>query len=168
MKNNTKKLVEAALFAALVFVGTFIVKIPTIGTGGYIHAGDAFVILSGIFLGPVYGGFAAAIGSMLSDLIGGYFIYVPATFIIKGIVAFFAGLIFTRCTAIKNTYVRVGAAALSDIVFVILGYFLYEAVLYGVPTAAAEILGNFIQSGGGLIIALILYPILNIVHKQIQ
>ena len=46
MKDKTlKKLVFAALFAALACVATMVIKIPT-PTGGYIHAGDAVVLLS--------------------------------------------------------------------------------------------------------------------------
>ena len=38
-----KKLVMAALFAALACVATMSIKIPTPGTSGYIHPGDAIV-----------------------------------------------------------------------------------------------------------------------------
>ena len=74
MNNNLKKLILAALFAALSCVATMSIRIPTPGTGGYIHPGDAIVILSGVILGPVWGFFAGGIGSALSDLIGGYFV----------------------------------------------------------------------------------------------
>ena len=87
MKFNTQKLVLTALFAALTCVATMIIRIPTPGTGGYIHPGDALVILSGIILGPLYGFLAAGLSSCLSDFLGGYFFYVPATFLIKGLVA---------------------------------------------------------------------------------
>ena len=43
-----KKLILTALFAALACIATMIMKIPTPGTGGYIHVGDAIVILSGV------------------------------------------------------------------------------------------------------------------------
>ena len=55
MKKNFKLLVISALFAALACVATLSIRIPTPGTNGYIHPGDAIVILSGVFLGPVYG-----------------------------------------------------------------------------------------------------------------
>ena len=44
------------------------IRIPTPGTGGYIHPGDAIVILSGVILGPAYGFLAAGIGSCMSVL----------------------------------------------------------------------------------------------------
>ena len=77
-----KKLIMAALFAALACVATMIIKVPTPGTEGYINLGDAIVILCGVILGPVWGFLAAGIGSCLADLIGGYFVYVPITFVI--------------------------------------------------------------------------------------
>ena len=67
---KTKKLIFAALFAALTCVATMIIKVPT-PTMGYIHPGDSIVLLSGFLLGPLYGGLAAGIGSMFSDLFGG-------------------------------------------------------------------------------------------------
>ena len=80
---STKKLVLSALFAALACVATMSIRIPTPGTGGYIHPGDAIVILCGVFLDPVSAFLAAGIGSCMADLLGGYFIYVPITFVIK-------------------------------------------------------------------------------------
>ena len=44
---NIKKLVTAALLAAMTCVATMIIKIPT-PTFGYIHPGDGFVLLCGV------------------------------------------------------------------------------------------------------------------------
>ena len=63
MKSGVKKIVMTALFAALACAATMAIRIPTPGTGGYIHPGDALVVLSGILLGPIYGGLAAGLGS---------------------------------------------------------------------------------------------------------
>ena len=84
---KTKSMVFAALFAALACVATMSLHIPTPGTGGYIHPGDAIVVLSGILLGPIYGGLAAGLGSALADLLAGYMVYVPITFIVKAVIA---------------------------------------------------------------------------------
>ena len=102
MKDNLKKHVITALFAALTFAATMAVRIPTPGTNGYIHPGDALVILSGVILGPSNGFLAAGIGSALADLLGGYFVYVPITFLIKGIVALSCGLIFPARTPLRR------------------------------------------------------------------
>ena len=83
--SKLKKIVLTALFAALSCVATMSIKLPTPGTGGYIHPGDAMVILSGVVLGPWWGLLAGGIGSAMADLLGGYFVYVPITFAIKEI-----------------------------------------------------------------------------------
>ena len=142
-----------ALFAALACVATMSIRIPTPGTGGYIHPGDAIVILAGIML-------AGGIGSALSDLIGGYFVYVPITLVIKGFVALVSGLIYQKmCRYGKNRYVAVILGGITDIVFVAGGYFICEFFLYG-SGAAASIPANIIQGVGGLIISAVLYPVL--------
>ena len=160
MNNNLKKLILAALFAALSCVATMSIRIPTPGTGGYIHPGDAIVILSGVILGPVWGFFAGGIGSALSDLIGGYFVYVPITFVIKGLVALVAGHLYQKIGKTqKSRYVAVVLGGVADIILVAGGYFICEYFIYGVG-AAASIPANIIQGIGGLVISCILYPIL--------
>ena len=160
MNNNLKKLILAALFAALSCVATMSIRIPTPGTGGYIHPGDAIVILSGVILGPVWGFLAGGIGSALSDLIGGYFIYVPITFVIKGLVALAAGLLYQKVGKNqKSRYIAVILGGVADIILVAGGYFVCEFFIYGAG-AAASIPANIIQCVGGLVISCILYPIL--------
>ena len=85
-KLNVQKLTLCGVMAALVFVMTYFPKIPVPVTGGYVHLGDGAIFLSVLLLGPL-GIPAAAVGSMLSDLIGGYMVYVLPTFLIKGLVA---------------------------------------------------------------------------------
>ena len=146
MNNNLKELILAALFAALSCVATMSIRIPTPGTGGYIHPGDAIVILSGVILGPVWGFFAGGIGSALSDLIGGYFVYVPITFVIKGLVALVAGHLYQKIGKTqKSRYVAVVLGGVADIILVAGGYFVCEYIIQGI---------------GGLVISCILYPIL--------
>ena len=160
MNSNLKKIVITALFAALACVATMSVRIPTPGTNGYIHPGDAIVILSGVILGPVYGLVAGGIGSAMADLLGGYFVYVPITFAIKGLIAVIAGLIYKKLgKSSKSRYAAVVLGGITDIVLVAGGYFVCEYFLYG-ASAAASIPANIIQGVGGLIIAVVLYPVL--------
>ena len=162
MNSNLKKIIMTALFAALACVATMSIRIPTPGTGGYIHPGDAIVILAGIILGPVYGMLAGGIGSALSDLIGGYFMYVPVTFVIKGLIALVAGLIYEKIGKTqKSRYIAVILGGITDIILVAGGYFLCESTFLGYgPGAIASVPANIIQGIGGLIISCILYPII--------
>ena len=81
---STKKLVLSALFAALAY-GHYVHPHPHPSTGGYIHPGDAIVILCGVFLDPYPHSWRPASAHCMADLLGRiYFIYVPITFVIKG------------------------------------------------------------------------------------
>ena len=160
MKVNTKKLILAALFAALSCVATMSIRIPTPGTGGYIHPGDAIVILCGVILGPMWGFLAAGIGSCMSDLLGGYLMYVPITFVIKGLVAFSSAFAYQKLGKTeKSRYLGVSAGGILDIIFVAGGYFICEYFMYGAG-AFSSIPANLIQGVSGLILSLVLYPIL--------
>lgn len=161
MKGNLKKLVMTALFAALACMATMAIRIPTPGTGGYIHPGDAVVILSGIILGPAYGFLAGGFGSCFADLLGGYALYVPVTFLIKGLVALVSGLLYTHMTKTpKMRWAAVVLSGIADIILVAGGYFLCEALLYGSAGALAGVPANLIQGTGGLVLSLVLYPVL--------
>ena len=84
-----RKMVLAALMAALTYVATMVVQIPS-PMQGYVNLGDCCVLLSGWILGPWWGGAAAGIGSMLTDLLNGYAHYAPGTLVIKALDAIVA------------------------------------------------------------------------------
>ena len=150
-----KKLVMAALFAALACVATMSIKIPTPGTSGYIHPGDAIVILAGVVLGPAWGFLAGGIGSAMADLLGGYFVYVPITFVIKGLVSLCSALLYRKVGKnSKSRYTAVILGGVADIILVAGGYFIYGA------GAFASVPANLVQGIGGLILSAVLYPIL--------
>lgn len=160
MRNQDKiiKLVTAALMAAMTCIVTMIlpIKIPY-GNGGYIHPGDAFVLLSGIILGPLYGGFAAGIGSMMADLLSGYAQYAIATLLIKFAAAMLGGFSYR--------HLRERSVVLAGICggfIVTLGYFIYDSFLYGsIATGLVGVPFNLIQNIMGIILASILLPLLS-------
>lgn len=155
-KTSIRKMVFAALMAALVCVATMIVEIPS-PTNGYVNLGDCFVLLAGWLLGPWYGAAAAGIGSMLTDLFMGYAYYAPGTLIIKGLMGFLAGTIYRalRKVAPKAAMPVSGIAAEAVMV---LGYFLYAAAIlgYGVAGGVAGVPGNLVQGAVGLVAAMVL------------
>ena len=151
MKDKTiKKLVFAALFAALSCVATMVIRIPT-PIGGYIHAGDAVVLLSAFLLGPWWGAAAAGLGSGLAYLLAGYGQFVPGTFAIKFIVALLGGLLL-NCKFIRSLPVRAIVAGLVGEIFMVLGYLAYEALILGYGAAAVGgVPMNCIQGAFGVI-----------------
>ncbi|MEE0946224.1 MAG: ECF transporter S component [Acutalibacteraceae bacterium] len=152
-KFSTKKLVLSALFAALTFVATYI-SFP-ISLGGYVNLGDCFVILSGLILGP-FGIASSIVGSCLCDLVIGYAIYIPATAIIKGVMA----LIVYYFTKTKHSLPRrLLSSFLAEIVMVS-GYLTYEwAFLIG-SAAITSVPYNCIQGAVGIISSMVIYTVL--------
>ena len=148
------KIVLTALFAALVYVATSIIRYPTFGTQGYINIGDTIVLLSAWLIGGVYGALAAGIGSALADLLAQYVTYVPGTFIIKFLMALVAYLIFTafKKTNINKVVAYIVSGVVAELIMVF-GYFLYESTILGYGlAAAASIPSNAIQAGTCLVI----------------
>ena len=163
---NIRRLVLAALLAALTAVATMIIRIPT-PTQGYIHLGDGMVLICGILLGP---GLAAGIGSMMADLIGGYMAWVPGTFAIKALTALLGGWLYHRMAGKgMNTITRVVLCGIPAEIVMVLGYFVYEVgmeVVMGssMGAAAAVVLGvpmNIVQGIAGIIVGVVLLPVLS-------
>lgn len=163
MKTNTKRMVLTALLAALTCVATLIIRIPS-PLHGYINLGDCIVLVSGWLLGPVYGLLAAGIGSALADVFAGYFIYAPATFAIKGLMALAAYFIFK---ALSNTKISKAGYIISGIaaeLIMIGGYFIFEGFLYGFGAVLVNIPPNAVQGVAGVIVGTLLIAVINKTH----
>ena len=153
-----RNLIYTAVFAALCCVATLCIAIPL--PYGYINAGDILVLLSGLCLGPVAGGIAAGLGAALADIFLGFAVYAPATAIIKFAVACLAALMLRMSRRLcHQKFLRLMLCGLGCLVceaVMVLGYFLYEMLLYGIAGAAASILGNTLQgltcAVGGLLL----------------
>lgn len=128
------QLALTGLFAALGCVGTMILQVPS-PTGGYMNLGDAVVILGAWLLGPVYGAAAGGLGPALADLLSGYAVYVPATLVIKAVMALTAAGLY-RALGKKGLLVSALAAELP----MILGYWLFDALLASLSGSGSLVL----------------------------
>ncbi len=158
---NLERLVLAALFAALSCVATMVLQIPS-PMSGYVNLGDCFVLLSGIFLGPVWGFLAAGTGSMMADILTGYAHYAPGTFLIKGLMALAVCLIFRALCSFKlpKSAAYLVAAVPAELLMIV-GYFFYACLLLGKGIAAAEsIPGNIMQGIFGVVSSVLLLKVL--------
>ena len=158
MKTKTQKIVIAEMLAALTCIATMIIKIPS-PLKGYLNLGDCVVLLSGWLLSPLYGFLAAGLGSGLADLISGYGVYVPATFIIKGVMAIAAyfGFRFLQ-NKVTNISARIVSGIVAELIMVF-GYYVFEGFLYGFGASLVNIPANAVQGVAGLIIGTILVKI---------
>ncbi len=158
MNSKTKKIVTAALMAALICVATMIIKIPS-PLKGYLNLGDGIVLAAGWMLSPAYGFLAAGLGSALADIFSGYVLYAPATFVIKGLMALIATYgykLFHRKVAGLPS--RIISGILAELTM-IGGYFVFEGLLYGFVPALMNIFANAVQGVVGLSMGVLLMKI---------
>lgn len=128
MNLTTKDLCLTALFTAIVFVMTFVPKIPI--PLGYAHLGDAAVLLAVVLLGKKQGAIAGAAGSALADLIGGFAIWIVPTLVIKYIMAWIFGIISQNH---HNKFVINSGnltAVFLGLVWMVAAYTIFGAILY--------------------------------------
>ncbi len=159
---HLNRAVQAALFAALCALATVVVQVPA-PLVGYLNLGDCVVLTGAFLLGPLYGALAAGIGSALADLLAGYAQYVPATFVIKGLVALVAALLYAmlaRRLRMPAVPARVLAAVIGEAIMV-LGYFAYEAWVLGYGVAALTGMPmNLLQAALGIATSAVLTTLL--------
>ena len=155
MKTTTQKIIFSSMLAALVCVATMVIKIPS-PLSGYLNPGDCIVLLSGWLMPPLYGFLAAAVGSALADIFSGYMLYAPVTFLIKGIMALLASLGYSLLRKKAGGTVSHVLSGITAELFMILGYFAFEGILYGFAAAAMNIPMNALQGAVGLVLGILL------------
>jgi len=155
--SSIRILVINALAVALVFTAaTFIhIRIPIAGTGGMIHLGDLPLFVFAILYGRNTGALAGAIGLTLFDLLSGWVLWAPFTFVITGAIGWIVGYIAEKNpdTSITAYWVSIAAAT----VLTITGYYAAEGFLYGnwlAPLGSVPI--NFLQT---TIAGVLAYPV---------
>ncbi len=156
MKDHVKKLTTASVFAAVIFLAVWLIRIPL--PNGFAHAGDAIVFSLMLFLPLGYGCAAAAIGAVIADIASGYAIYAPFTFIIKPLCL----IVFALFKKNKSHIVRYAVPALIAAVLNAALYFAADGILYGVPGALASLPGNLTQGA----VSVILFFVINIVSNK--
>lgn len=167
MKNRTQRFVMASLLAALTCVVTMMIKVPS-PLKGYLNLGDCVVLIAGWMLSPMYGFLAAGLGSALADLFAGYVTYVPATFVVKGVmalVAFYGYKLMHR--KLGNLTARIISGTIAEIVM-IMGYFLFEGFLYGFEPSLVNIPANAVQGLAGLVLGIVLIKVFTKVERHFE
>lgn len=154
MKNmNAKTLAYGGLLAALSLLLTMYVHVPMpMMAQGYVHLGDAAVMLSGLIMGP-WGAIPAALGSALADLMSGFGLYAIPTAIIKGVMALAAGAFLREEHGFS---LKCALVLILCELWMVLGYFVFEGFVYGWATGVTDLLGNAVQGGAGVVLGAVL------------
>ncbi len=154
---TTRDLCLAAVMTAVVFLATFVPRIPI--PLGYAHLGDAAIFLMVLFLGRRETLIAACFGSALSDLLGGFPLWIVPTIIIKFFMADIAWRVI-RPDMKQSGAVRLLAGFLIASAWMAAAYTLFGALLY-------DSLASGLASAPGLIAEGVLNSIIAVVAAGI-
>lgn len=166
---STKKLVRTALLAALTVAGSALritLPLEVAGTTSF-HLGNIFCALSGILLGPWFGGLAAGLGSAIYDMTNP--LYIPEawiTFLFKGAYGLVAGLIAwsgkKRWNYVKSIIATVAGALTYAILYLAKSYFYNGLLIQGLTADAAlvTVIGKLPATTFNAVVAIIFAPIL--------
>ena len=156
---EAKKIVLTAIMICFIIITTMFFKIPIPFANGYVHLGDAMVFLSVLILGTKQGALAAAIGSALGDVMGGFAIWAPWTLVIKGVMALILGAFILKMTGNGRELKLRRASAIQAIgmlfagLWMTFGYFVAESIMYSWVIALIGIPWNIGQFALGMAIA---------------
>lgn len=172
---TTKRLAQAALMAALCYIGFqyFRFDIPVGTEKTAIHFGNTFCVLGALLLGGIWGGLAGAVGMTIADLTSGYATYAPKTFLLKLCIGLIVGLVAHKVAKISKenskAYVlkwtlisSIGGMVFNVIADPVIGYF-YKRYLLGLQADLAETLAKltaattFVNAITSVAIATLLY-----------
>ena len=157
-RNLTLKITFSAVAAALTFVATVFIRVPSVD-GGYTNLSDAIIFLTAALLGPVPAMLAGGLGTFFADL----YVY-PATMfyslVIHGLEGLFCGLllklIHSKCRNSKLEPLLGGAAMALCGLFMAGMYFLAKWLFYGTwASALVSLPRNLIQAGLSVVLAVV-------------
>ncbi len=169
---NPRTLAIIAAMTAIVFVLTFIIRVPT-PAKGYTHLGDTGIVFTSLAFGPLVGAIAGGLGTALSDAASGaYAAFAPASLVVHGAQGLVMGLVWSRWMAVaawvgtrlarrqqqaadsrRAVRLATGSAFVLGIILclvlggliVVAGYFLVELVFEGLGAAAGEVIPNILE-----------------------
>lgn len=135
---ETRQIVLAGVMIALVAVFTLAIRVPFAPTRGYFNFSDVAVFFAGFAFGPWMGLIAGGIGAGLADVVGGYAMFAPLTFLAHGIEGLVAGYVGGRGKGTAQMAVGWALGALIMVGFYLLG----EAFVFrmGIGPAVTEAL----------------------------
>ena len=107
MDKRIRELALMGLLSALLVIATVMLRFPVPTFNLYFNLGEAIIYLTALLYGPIPGALIGGVGSALADIIGGYPVWAPITFIIKGLEGYIVGSL-----ANKNRYIAVMSGAI--------------------------------------------------------
>ena len=138
---RTFDLILSSMAIALVFVATLLlnIRLPIAANGGLVHLGTAMLFIIAILFGPKKGAIAGAIGMGLFDLVSGWTLWAPMTFLARGLQGYLVGKIAWSNGRSGNSVGFNILAAIVSIPFMVAIYYIGEAIIFSswiIPAAS--------------------------------
>ena len=153
---SIKELTLLGLSLAMITMSTMMIQIPIPATNGYVHVGDAFILVVSVFLGRKYGAIAGGLGSALADILSGFAFWAPFTLVIKALMGYIMGSVQIgqdQSVSDKKSLLTAGLSAL----VMILGYFIAETIITGrFQVALFSIPWNGMQGVSAIVLYLVI------------
>ena len=144
-RTGARQVALGGLLAACVTAATLL-SIPLPGFRLYFNMGEGIIYTIALTRGPFYAAAAGGIGASLADLMLGYPLWAPFTFVIKGLEGFLVG-------SLRKNRLLALAVGMS---VMIAGYTTLAGLLYGWKAAPVEFMTDVLQTGIGAGVALLL------------
>ena len=143
-------------FIVVIMIITMFIRIP-LPSGGYFNFGDVAVVFAGLLLGKTGGLIAGGVGSALADILGGFAVFSPLTFVAKGAEGILSGYAKNKKGLTSWIFPLIG------VLLMVLIYFIGESLMPSIKFEGAilELIPNLIQAIGGLVGGKILFEIYN-------
>ena len=157
-------LTVTAIFIALTYLFTaFInVRLPIAANGGLIHLGNVPLFIAAILFGKKTGALAGGIGMGLFDLMGGWTLWAPFTFVIVGLMGYAVGAITEKHKGFRWNLLAMAVACVIKIV----GYYIAEVIIYQNWIApVTSIPGNLVQITVAVVIVL---PVVEVLRRAVR
>jgi uncharacterized membrane protein len=143
---SVRTITRVAMLTAIIFIMTFIPRIPI--PFGYAHLGDAVIFLTLLFAERRQSAAAASLGSALSDMIGGFPLWIVPTLLIKWIMVDIVFVVARSNHGFFSIFSgRVILAFMVSAAWMVLSYTAFGALLFGSAAAGMAMLPGLIGEG---------------------
>ncbi|MBO0456442.1 ECF transporter S component [Enterococcus hulanensis] len=161
---RTKDMTKLAMMVALTVTLSILFIIPIPATKGFVTLCEVGIYASALLFGPGGGFLVGALSGGLIDMISGYPEWAIFSIIIHGIQGFILGYLYQKYPNKKGLMVGFLFASL----FMIIGYALATALLFGWPAGLASLPGNCVQNIFGIAVTVPLFQALQRVLRHPQ
>ncbi len=156
LQQTIKNIATSSILIALIFITTFLLKIPYGGGMGYFNFSDGLIIFFSITFNPFISITSSIIGTTLSDLASGYIEFILPTIVAKGLESLFVYLLFRFFK--ENKYLKYLIFIIPPLIMVLV-YFISYLILFNINFSYLSSIFDLIQGFIGVIISISLVTV---------